>query len=117
VLEAPTHGLPHIFARLDQLPAAGTRPAGRVQLIAFEIGVHIDEMLLGLFDLTTGLNAKDREVCALGRSVRTWRRVSCHAELASSVVVVSKGSFVAGTLAGARTAPGDGAASSSRVST
>ena len=66
-----------ILFRTDDLPAARARPAARVKLVAFQVGLG-EQLLFGFPDLLRGLDAGVVNVYPFGRVVGPWRRVFLH---------------------------------------
>jgi hypothetical protein len=58
VLVRAAEGAAHVLSRLDFSPAARTRLPAGVQLIAFEVGVGRQQVLVGLLHVVSRLDAR-----------------------------------------------------------
>ncbi len=83
MLISATRGAPHIVFRTYDAPATRTSLPAAVQLVAFEIRVGTQEMFLGILDIVSCLDARQRKVSTFGRAVRTWRLLVSHCRPAS----------------------------------
>jgi hypothetical protein len=78
MLVGTARGAAHIIFWVDDPSAACANPSAGVQLVAFQVGVCAQEVLLGFLHIVSSLDARQRKVSISGRVVHTRRVVIWH---------------------------------------